>query len=223
MISIAIATYNPIKEWLQQAIETSLLADEIVICNDGSHNFNENDYKLSPKVRIIHNDRNLGAFKAFSKAISECKGEWISAPSDDDYFVRDNFSLLLERLKVTRADIVYYPYRVVGKYNKIAGRMPLLNYRLIYLINKIYGASFFRRKVWEFLGGFRTDVAADWNFWLRAYKSGFKFEFFPRVCGCYRITERSMFEKQLKELNRHKINMIVRKDADKWNKKYSPA
>jgi GT2 family glycosyltransferase len=47
--------------------------------------------------------------------------------------------------------------------------------------NSIPGVSWFKKSVWENIGGFTWDKAEDWDFWLRAYKAGYKFQYFPEV------------------------------------------
>jgi GT2 family glycosyltransferase len=50
---------------------------------------------------------------------------------------------------------------------------------------------FWRRRVWEALGGLDETLhyALDWDFLLRASGAGFKFARMPRFLGCFRIHE----------------------------------
>jgi glycosyltransferase involved in cell wall biosynthesis len=219
-VSIAIATFNPVKEWLQRALDSCAGVDEIILCNDGSAHFDSAEYRFPAGVRanVLHNEKNVGSFKSYTIAVSRTTGEWISTPGDDDYFDAAAFPPLLARLKVTEADIVYYPCRTFGKSETIMGRHPTITYRMLRKRNRIYGGSFFRRRVWDFLEGYQLESSADWDFWLRAYKSGFVFEYFPLVCGHYRITDRSMFEQQAKALGRENLARLVRAHAARWKK-----
>ena len=220
-VTVVIATHNPVKEWLQQTLDSCRGVDSLIICDDHSKELVLSDYSYpTADVRMLYNERQLGCFQTYNRLCKEVKEGFISAQADDDYFDEKNFPAIIEVLRKTKADVVHFPCQYFGKYNFVFGYCPNPIYKVLYNANDIYGASFFRKELWDFLGGFQLEAAADWDFWLRAVKSGAKFEFFRSVGAHFRVTERSMFEGQLKKLGREEINKIVRGNADKWNGSY---
>jgi glycosyltransferase involved in cell wall biosynthesis len=218
-ITIAIATHNPVKEWLQQTIDSCKGVDAIIIGDDDSKDFRIEDYRFPVSdVRVMRNEQNLGCFKAFSRIIDEVKEGFVSPQADDDYFDEKNFPVIVKVLRNSKADVVHFPCQYFGKYNFAFGYCPYPTYESLYITNNIYGASFFRKELWDFLEGYQLEVAADWDFWVRALKSGAKFEFYRGIGAHFRVTERSMFEKQLKQYGRDQINAMVQVNADKWTK-----
>lgn len=219
-ISIVIPTYNPVKEWFQETLDSCQGVDSIIVCNDASKNFKAEDYKFPVEdVKILHNEKNIGCFKTINRLCSEVKEGFISAQADDDYFDKNSFPHIVDILRKTKADVVYFPCRYFGKYNYVYGYAPNPVFEVLYRDNDIYGASFFRKELFDFLEGFQLEVGADWDFWLRALKSGAKFEFFRLIGAHFRVTERSMFENQLKNMGRAKINSLVHENVNKWDKK----
>ena len=223
MFSVVIPTYNPVKEWFQECLNSCAGVDEIVIGNDASKIYDPAEYKYPEGVetRFIHGEKNVGPFKMLNRIIPEAKGEWISTQADDDSYDKRKFPRLLNFIRGVPedVDVVCYPCSYFGKRMQLYGQCGIPNFETIYKANNIYGSSFFRKRVFERLGGFQLTVAGDWDFWLRALKSGFKFAYFPEVSAYFRVSERSMFEDSLKKLGRKKIDRMVQENVDKWDVK----
>jgi len=92
MISIALCTYNGekfLREQLDSIALQTLLADELVVCDDCStdntltilERFRE---RVSFPVHIHQNTRNLGTTRNFEKAIGLCSGDIIALCDQDD-------------------------------------------------------------------------------------------------------------------------------------------
>lgn len=93
MISIAMTTYNGekyVEYQLKSILKQTLLADEIVICDDGSTDktleivkriISENP---TANIILIENETNLGYVRNFYKAISLTKGDYILLADQDD-------------------------------------------------------------------------------------------------------------------------------------------
>lgn len=86
MISIAMTTYNGekyIERQLESIFSQTLPVDEIIICDDNSKDrtieiigrFIEKNQ--TDKIRLVHNQENLGYIRNFYKAISLTKGDYI--------------------------------------------------------------------------------------------------------------------------------------------------
>jgi hypothetical protein len=222
-ITVAIPSRNPIKEWLQQCLSSCEGVDEIIIGDDASSPaINLNDYVLpSCGARLIRSETNIGCPAMANRLVPECTGDFISVQADDDYFNTEVFGIILQAIKHSTAAVVHFPCQYFGKYDYIFGNVPGVTYSENYANNMVYGASFFRKQLWVALQGFHGEVAQDWDFWNRALKSGFIFEYVNELGAYFRVTKRSFFENALSRIGRDKINKMVRDNCDNW--KYEKA
>ena len=96
-ISIVIPVYNVeqyIKRALESCINQTLNDIEIIVVVDDCGNDNSiaiaYDFaKLDSRIRIIHNERNLGTFNARIKGINQANGQYILFLDADDYITND--------------------------------------------------------------------------------------------------------------------------------------
>lgn len=99
-ISIALATYNGAKYLNQQLnsfAEQIRLPDELVICDDASSDatvqiINEFATHATFPVRLHINEKNLGLFANFERAIILCSGDIIALSDQDDIWHEDKLA-----------------------------------------------------------------------------------------------------------------------------------
>ena len=95
-ISIAMATYNGgnyLKQQLESLVGQSFIPFELVVCDDNSSdNTLKILYEFSKKstfpVVIHRNNSNIGPIANFFRALSFCKGDWISFCDQDDIWLQ---------------------------------------------------------------------------------------------------------------------------------------
>ena len=95
--SVALCTYNGakyIEEQLTSILNQTRPVDEIVVCDDGSTDetlkiVEKIAQNASVRVHIFLNEKNLGYFKNFVKAMSLCKGDLIFLCDQDDVWRED--------------------------------------------------------------------------------------------------------------------------------------
>lgn len=115
MISIAMTTYNGekyIERQLESIFSQTLPVDEIIICDDNSKDrtieiigrFIEKNQ--TDKIRLVHNQENLGYIRNFYKAISLTKGDYIFLADQDDIWHADKIERTLQVLKDKNASVV---------------------------------------------------------------------------------------------------------------------
>ena len=105
MISIAMATYNGAKylrEQLDSLFNQTIQDFELVVCDDCS---TDNTWQIlesyatnNSKMRIVENDKNLGFKGNFEKAIRLCEGDYIALCDQDDIWLPDHLSVLLDAM-----------------------------------------------------------------------------------------------------------------------------
>jgi glycosyltransferase involved in cell wall biosynthesis len=106
MISVALCVYNGEKflaEQLTSIQVQTLPVDEVVICDDCSTDnsikiIKEFSEKVSFKIHINLNDRQLGSTKNFEKCLSLCKGDIIFLCDQDDYWHPEKVAIQVQYL-----------------------------------------------------------------------------------------------------------------------------
>lgn len=103
--SVALCTYNGerfIKEQLTSIINQILPINEIIICDDKSTDKTISIIKdianNTPQInfKIYQNSKNLGVVKNFAKAISLCSNDIIFLSDQDDIWMKEKTSLIIE-------------------------------------------------------------------------------------------------------------------------------
>lgn len=124
-LSIIIPAYN-VELYIEECIESVLQQDldnyEIIIVNDGSTDRTAEilgKYKNIENIKII-NQENQGAGAARNKGIIYSSGEYIMFLDGDDFFVKNNIKLILEKIKNEKLDILTFNYFILkeGKIEK---------------------------------------------------------------------------------------------------------
>lgn len=101
--SVALCTYNGekfLREQLDSILKQTKAVDEIVVCDDGSTDttlqiLEEYHQKKSEIFRIFKNEINLRSVKNFEKAISLCQNEIIFLCDQDDLWVENKVSTIV--------------------------------------------------------------------------------------------------------------------------------
>lgn len=135
MISIAMTTYNGEKFVLEQ-IKSILLQDysdfELIICDDCS---TDSTFEILQKmslsdhrIKIFKNEQNLGFKKNFEKALSLCSGEFVALCDQDDIWMTNHLSLLVNN---------------IGDYDLIAGNALLCDANCVSINTDLLSCSKF--------------------------------------------------------------------------------
>jgi len=190
-LSIVIPVYNEVKniEQIIQRVQSTNLAQEIIIIDDGSGDGTRNALqKLSEQntVRVILHERNQGKGAAVVTGLRAAKGDILLIQDADlEYDPRD-YPTLLRPIEEGLADVVYgsrflgAPHRVTMFWHMVANRLLTLMTNILYntiLTDMETGYKVFRREV---IDGMR----------IRAKRFDFEPEFTAKVLKRnYRIFE----------------------------------
>lgn len=105
MVSVALAVYNGekyLKEQVESILSQTYSDIELVMTDDNS---SDGSWKVmnamaagDSRIRIYHNERNLGFQRNFQKAISLCRGEFVALSDQDDIWMDDHLKLLMDNI-----------------------------------------------------------------------------------------------------------------------------
>jgi len=201
LVSIIIPCYNHgqhLEESVQSALEQTYQNIEIIIINDGSTDNTDKiaqglQNKYPEKIKIL-TQKNFGLSAARNSGIRKASGAYIVPLDADDLLHRDMVGHCFNTITNSNTDIIHMDTQLFGhkKDKWIPIQFPKCNplYRSCWVATSLY-----RRKVWEKTGGYKKNMVGgyeDMEFWVNAYKHGFKFKRCPEVLFYYRIKEKSM-------------------------------
>lgn len=217
MISCCITSWKPTIPFLTDTLDSACAAfrnKNVYLHLDKDSEGSEVNSFIRKKynVNFIEHEKHLSVTEGMNFAISKAETEWVGWIADDDYYNVENCQILLSQLAKgdVDCDIIYSPYYIVknsGHVNPVGSWKPTglfcppenFNIWDLARVNFIGSASFFRKKVWEKLGGLRDYSFNDWDFWVRAKAAGFKFGHTPLPLFYYRQVQGSSMHRQLKQ------------------------
>ena len=105
MISIAMATYNGanyLREQIDSILAQTIPDFELVVCDDCSSDETWDILKhysdADKRIKVFHNESNLGFKRNFEKAMSLCSGDYIALSDQDDIWLPDHLEILLNNI-----------------------------------------------------------------------------------------------------------------------------
>jgi len=221
--SCVIASYKPNKEWLYRAVKSAIgLFDEIIVVNDGSYDtgpfFNLDTIKDKKNTKILVRNyfEHRGTWHARNLAIEEATGDIICVLDDDDYFDAQGVlklkDLIESNSEIESYDIWCFYLKEFNESHGIYGEGA--DPKTLEEFNSIPAMSWFKKTVWEDVGGYKCVTTEDWLLWLQLYKKGKRFYFFKDVVYNYNVRSNSMsrtwvgqrFEEVKKEVLEHADN-----------------
>lgn len=169
-ISVCVAAYN-VKPYLAECLDSlaaqTLKEVEFIIVDDGSTDgtgsicdaYAQNDRRF----RVIHHEENRGLMLARKTGISHAKGKYlIFLDGDDRLASQDALSLLAERLKLEKVDVVRFCVECFGENSKrVQSAQRWLRYRPLEAMNGTLGVL---RMIFD-------KQVVPWNVWSQAYRT----------------------------------------------------
>lgn len=106
-VSVALCTYNGekyIEEQMRSIISQTRLPEEIVVCDDNSHDstlriVEEFASKTTVPLRIIRNERNIGYVRNFERAIKNCKCDIVFFCDQDDIWMSSKIAKMASKFE----------------------------------------------------------------------------------------------------------------------------
>jgi glycosyltransferase involved in cell wall biosynthesis len=199
-VSVVIPCYNQ-GSFLDEAVESVIAQTcrdfEIIVVNDGSTDEFTNRLLASydrPKTRVLHIS-NRGLASARNCGIDEARGGYILPLDADD---RIGPSYLEKAVRILDAEPeIGIAYCLAETFGAKRGLWPASPYTLrrMLLGNLIFCSALYRKKDWQAVGGYNTNMAhgwEDWDFWLSLIELGRDVHRIPEVLFYYHVKEVSM-------------------------------
>lgn len=218
-ISFVMPTRNRI-EWIGESLQSLLTQTivhetEIIIVNDasddGTKEFLDSWASKYPEVKIIHNEKPLGAGQSRNIGMNIARSPIIAVCDDDDINADERAALILKHFEMNpESELVTFPYQSVGYYNE-----PLEDYpgepfdhegfksegRVNFFSNP---SCAFKKEAGIAVGGYEPETVDteknrktdDIQFLTKWVKSGRKVDFQPGYMVCFhRVLPDSMMAK----------------------------
>lgn len=222
-VSIIVPCYKQaqyLDEALQSVLDQTYSDWECIVVNDGSPDLTEKTVKkwLNKDARFKYAyQQNRGLSSARNLGISMATGNFILPLDADDKIARDYVELSLAAFKEEPSYKVVYCK--AEKFGSQRGEWKMQPFSLYNLSRKnmIFCSAFFRKKDWEQVGGFDTNMVhgfEDWDFWISLLKDGGEVKRLETIGFYYRIKERSMVKEIRGDKERRIFEYLSVKHAD---------
>jgi glycosyltransferase involved in cell wall biosynthesis len=182
-VSVIMPAFNAAK-YVREAVDSVLAqrfeAFELLVADDGSTDDTRailDGYQPHPRVRVLHNPRNLGAAATRNRLIAEARGRYVTPCDADDIMLPGNLRCLSTFLDehldvgVVYADLLSLrlgPNDELVEPPTICGADCNKTWDLFENVVN-HGGSMSRRDILIESGGYDEQVASvdDWSLWLR--------------------------------------------------------
>ena len=218
-IDIIIPSYNAgglLKKNLPQVLKNSPQVGKIIIVDNGSTDDTQEVKKLSPKITIIHNQKNQFFTIAVNQGFQASKANLVVLINNDVLPQKDYIRNALKYFKDPKVFAVTFNEKHSswpqvswenGKYQYTQGKDKT---KPIYSAWGSGGSAIFKRTIWNQLEGFNEiyspgyweDIDISW----RAWKKGFKVVWEPTAKVIHQ------HESSFKKLNQNYVNLIKQRN-----------
>lgn len=184
-VSIVLPVYNG-ERYLRQSIESCLQQThrniELVIVDDCSTDQSPliiaECAGRDARIISIRNRHNMRLPGALNVGFAATTGELLTWTSHDNYYAPRALEALVRYLCTRRdVDLVYSALRIIDANGEVEGNVNYLKPPWMLPFENVVLAYFlFRRSVYDEVGDYHADMeyAEDYDYWIRAYKKGFK-------------------------------------------------
>lgn len=137
LVSVIIPAYN-CANYIEKSIESALLQKvplEIIVINDCSiENLDEVmlKYRDNPRIRYIHNEKNLGVAMTRNKAVQLAEGAYIAFLDSDDYWAEGKLEKQLDLMEKTGDVLCSTARELMTPEGECTGRIIPVKQRITY-------------------------------------------------------------------------------------------
>ena len=203
LVSIIMPYYKKelyVSESVQSILNQSYTNFELILVNDDTENKNfiNKISNFDQRIRLIHNDKNLGAGLSRNKAIVLSKGEYIAFCDSDDLWKKNKLELQLNFMKKFNLNFSFTSYDIIDENNKFIKirKAPnfvdfkkLRNSCDIGLSTIIAKKNIFRDNKYQFSN---LKTKEDYVLWLKFAQDGIEMKGFDQNLSSWRKTKNSL-------------------------------
>ena len=195
-VTVIVPTKNSVKYLLNalQSIINDISVSEILILDSSSNDGTQNIVNKLPKTRLIDCGE-MSLPEALNHSINEVHTKYVARMDADDIALPGRFFLQREFLELWDFDLVGSDFSYIGKYssylNYIKNRhftSSNLDVKLIYKSAIVHPTWFMKTELLSRIR-YRTQLAEDYDFLVRAKMSGARFGVIDKVLLYYRLSE----------------------------------
>jgi teichuronic acid biosynthesis glycosyltransferase TuaG len=197
-----------IVETIQSILNQSYTNFEIILVNDDvkNKNFITNVTNLDHRIKLIHNDKNLGAGLSRNKAIKLSKGKFIAFCDCDDLWKNNKLELQLNFMKQNNLNFSFTSYDIIDKNNNFINIRKAPSYlNFIKLRNScdiglstvILKKNIFDNDKFQFTN---LKTKEDYVLWMRLAQSGIEMKGFDQRLTSWRKSKNSLSSSTIQKL-----------------------
>ena len=193
IITVCFNAENTIEKTIKSIIEqTSTEFEWVVVDGNSTDRTNEiiKEYILKFEQKGVkvnyHSEQDKGIYDAMNKGAQRAIGEYLTYMNADDlYYQKDSIEQVIATLKNTSADIIYGDTCFIKpneQYIEKAKTIETITYHIPFCPQSAFVRSELQRQL-QFDTQFR--ISADYDFFLRAYLNGKKFQKIDQVIAYF--------------------------------------
>ncbi len=197
-----------VKDTIQSILNQSHTDFEILLINDDIENkkFIKIISSLDNRIRLIHNDKNLGAGPSRNKAIKLSKGEYIAFCDCDDLWKKNKLELQLNFMNQFNLNFSFTSYDIIDEnsnFIKIRKAPNYLNFKKlrkscdIGLSTVIIKKKIFENNKYQFAN---LKTKEDYVLWIRLALDGVKLKGFEQSLTSWRKNKNSLSSSIIQKL-----------------------
>lgn len=195
-VSIVLPTHNGeryIEQAIQSIIDQTYNNWQLLVVDDGSTDKTADIVDLyaraDPRIHLYRNTNNVGLPVSLNIGSEHARGTYLTWTSDDNYYAPEALALMVEALETDpELCVVVAGMQYVDEFGDSLGQFlpgPIDN---ISFTNVIGGCFLYKSEVHHRIGGYRHEysLVEDWDFFLRAYSQGYRFQVLRKSLYHYR-------------------------------------
>lgn len=191
-ISIITVAYNAegtIEQTINSVLNQTYSNIEYIVIDGGSTDRTVDIIeKYDSFISFWISEPDQGIYYAMNKGIEMATGEIIGIINADDWYEKNALDIIVNVFNDAEVEIVYGKLNIVENDKVVRSTYPLPLNNMWFRMAIDHPATFVKRSVYERLGLFDTSymLAADYDFLLKAYCEGVKFQYIDSTIANFR-------------------------------------
>ena len=210
VISIVLPVYNGqryVKDSIASCLNQTLTDFELIIVDDCSQDRTpaivDEFAQMDTRVKVIRNKQNRKLPASLNVGFTQARGSYHTWTSDDNVYAPTALEEMLSYLQTHQhIDAVYCDYVKIDERTGQTREWIVKEIDYIGRGNPVGACFMYKSEVFDKLNGYDEQLfcVEDYDFWLRAYRSGFRFSPLRKKLYAYRCHENSLTETKREQI-----------------------